>query len=83
MTVVTAHNVTFASDAPLSLIAGPCQIESKQHAHDMAGAITEICRALDMGVVYKSSYDKANRSSVHTQRGIGMEQGLEILSSIR
>ena len=83
MKSVQAQNVLFSNDAPLSLIAGPCQIESMQHAHDMAGAINEICTKLGIGYVYKSSYDKANRSSVKTQRGLGMEKGLEVLSSIR
>jgi 2-dehydro-3-deoxyphosphooctonate aldolase (KDO 8-P synthase) len=80
---VNVGNVVFANDAPLSLIAGPCAIESKQHAHDMAGAIGTICRDLGIGYIYKSSFDKANRTSVKGARGIGMEQGLEILASVR
>jgi 2-dehydro-3-deoxyphosphooctonate aldolase (KDO 8-P synthase) len=83
MKKIQVQNVVFANDAPFSLIAGPCQIESKDHAHDMAGAIIEVCRDLGVGVVYKSSYDKANRSSVNTKRGLGMDAGLEILSSVR
>ncbi len=75
--------VLFSNDAPFSLIAGPCQIESHTHAHDMAGAIHGICKDLGIGYVYKSSFDKANRSSVNTQRGVGIDQGLEILSSVR
>lgn len=75
--------VFFSNDAPFSLIAGPCQIESHAHAHDMAGAINEVCKDLGIGYVYKSSFDKANRSSVNTQRGVGIDQGLEILSSVR
>lgn len=83
MKTVTVHNVTFGQNAPLSIIAGPCQIESEQHTMDMAGAIVAICRSLNIGVVYKSSYDKANRSSVTAQRGIGMYKGLEILAKVR
>lgn len=65
------------------LIAGPCQIESQAHAEQTAGRIKEICDVLNMGLVYKSSFDKANRSSINTQRGIGIDDGLKILNSIK
>ena len=65
------------------LIAGPCQIESQEHAEFTAGAIKEICDELDIDLVYKSSFDKANRSSIGTQRGIGIDEGLKILNSIK
>jgi 2-dehydro-3-deoxyphosphooctonate aldolase (KDO 8-P synthase) len=69
--------------SPLILIAGPCQIESQCHAEQMAGAIQEITQKLSIPVIYKSSFDKANRSSVSTQRGVGIDQGLQILNSIK
>ena len=67
----------------LFLIAGPCQIESQAHAEFTAGSIKEICDELDIGLIYKSSFDKANRSSLGTQRGVGIDQGLAILNSIK
>lgn len=80
---VSAGSVIFANNRPLSIIAGPCVIESAGHAHDMAGAIAEVAHDLDCGLVFKSSYDKANRTSGSSFRGLGMEQGLEILADIR
>jgi len=68
---------------PLFLIAGPCVIESRQMALDTAAELKEICRALGMPFIYKSSYDKANRSSGDSPRGPGMEKGLEILAEVR
>jgi 2-dehydro-3-deoxyphosphooctonate aldolase (KDO 8-P synthase) len=68
---------------PLVFILGPCQIESLQHAVDTAGKISDICKHYDVKFIYKSSFDKANRSSVSTPRGVGIEQGLEILNSIK
>ena len=65
------------------LIAGPCQIESEQHALDSAGKIKEICQALSIKLIYKSSYDKANRSSITTRRGLGIDQGLRILHRVK
>jgi 2-dehydro-3-deoxyphosphooctonate aldolase (KDO 8-P synthase) len=65
------------------LIAGPCQIESETHAQQTAGQIKEICDSLGIGLVYKSSFDKANRSSISTQRGIGIDAGLAILNSVK
>lgn len=83
MKTVTIGSVTFSNDAPLSLIAGPCVIESEQHIMDMAGAIVEICKGVGIGVIFKSSYDKANRTSNSSFRGPGMEEGLAILSRVR
>jgi 2-dehydro-3-deoxyphosphooctonate aldolase (KDO 8-P synthase) len=68
---------------PLFLIAGPCVIESRQLALDTAGVLKEICAAVGVPLIYKSSYDKANRSSGKSFRGLGMEKGLEILSEVR
>jgi 2-dehydro-3-deoxyphosphooctonate aldolase (KDO 8-P synthase) len=70
-------------DKPLFLIAGPCVIESQQMAIDTAGQLKEISGALGIPFIYKSSYDKANRSSNSTFRGFGMEQGLKILDEVR
>jgi 3-deoxy-8-phosphooctulonate synthase len=67
---------------PFFLIAGPCSIESKDHAINHAGVINEICKKLKINFVYKSSFDKANRSSKYSERGIGIEKGLNILSDV-
>jgi 2-dehydro-3-deoxyphosphooctonate aldolase (KDO 8-P synthase) len=70
-------------DQPLFLIAGPCVIESRDMAFDTAGKLQEICRNLGLNFIYKSSYDKANRSSGKSFRGLGMEQGLDILAEVK
>jgi 2-dehydro-3-deoxyphosphooctonate aldolase (KDO 8-P synthase) len=70
-------------DQPLFLIAGPCVIESREMAFDTAGKLQEICRKLGLNFIYKSSYDKANRSSGKSFRGLGMEQGLDILADVK
>ncbi len=70
-------------DQPLFLIAGPCVIESEQMALDTAGSLQEMCRIVGINFIYKSSYDKANRSSGKTFRGLGMHEGLRILSEVR
>ncbi|MBI4204973.1 MAG: 3-deoxy-8-phosphooctulonate synthase [Betaproteobacteria bacterium] len=70
-------------DKPLFLIAGPCVVESRQLALDTAGELKRICLDLGIPFIYKSSYDKANRSSIKSFRGLGMEKGLEILDEVR
>jgi 2-dehydro-3-deoxyphosphooctonate aldolase (KDO 8-P synthase) len=80
---VGAGRVTFGNDRPFVLVAGPCQIESRQHAMEMAERISEICAELDIPWVYKSSFDKANRTSANAERGVGMEKGLDILAAVR
>ncbi|MEP0944260.1 MAG: 3-deoxy-8-phosphooctulonate synthase [Rhizobiaceae bacterium] len=80
---VTVGSVTFDQTKPFSLIAGPCQLEGRQHAFDMAGALSEICAKAGIGLVYKSSYDKANRTSIKSTRGIGIDASLEIFSDLR
>jgi 2-dehydro-3-deoxyphosphooctonate aldolase (KDO 8-P synthase) len=67
----------------LSVIAGPCQLESRQHALETAHALKEIAARLGIGLIYKTSFDKANRSSVNTRRGIGLEDALPIFAEIR
>ncbi len=76
-------DLTVGQDQPFTLIAGPCQIESREHATEMADAISGLCRELGIGLIYKSSFDKANRSSVNAARGVGMDAGLDILAGIR
>jgi 2-dehydro-3-deoxyphosphooctonate aldolase (KDO 8-P synthase) len=80
---VDIGNVRFGNLSPLALIAGPCQIESRIHAIDMAASIKEICRMAGIPVVYKSSFDKANRTSGKSARGIGIKEGLDILYDVR
>ncbi|MEM8750822.1 MAG: 3-deoxy-8-phosphooctulonate synthase [Pseudomonadota bacterium] len=80
---VTVGNVVFDQTAPFSLIAGPCQLESRDHAFHMAGALKEICSKAGIGLVYKSSYDKANRTSLKATRGLGLEASLDIFSALR
>jgi 2-dehydro-3-deoxyphosphooctonate aldolase (KDO 8-P synthase) len=80
---VTVGNLTIANDLPFTLIAGPCQIESREHATEVASALAEMAQKLGIGVIYKSSYDKANRTSANAARGVGMAQGLEILAEVR
>jgi len=71
------------NDRPLVLISGPCQIESRDHAMEVAGALVEMCGAAGIGLIFKSSYDKANRTSATAARGIGMDKGLAILAEVR
>jgi len=80
---VSVGTVTFANDAPLALIAGPCQLESRQHAFDMAGALKELTGKLGIGLVYKTSYDKANRTSLGGKRGAGLEAALPVFADLR
>ncbi|PYE88251.1 3-deoxy-8-phosphooctulonate synthase [Phyllobacterium leguminum] len=80
---VKAGNVTFSNTAPLALIAGPCQMESRQHAFDMAGALKELTEKLGIGLVYKSSFDKANRTSLSGTRGMGLEKALEVFTDLK
>jgi 2-dehydro-3-deoxyphosphooctonate aldolase (KDO 8-P synthase) len=74
---------TFANDAPLALIAGPCQLESRQHAFDMAGRLKEMTAKLGIGFVYKTSFDKANRTSLKGKRGLGLDKALAIFADLR
>lgn len=80
---VSIGSVTVGNDLPLALIAGPCAIESRAHALEMGSALAEISRRLGIGIIYKSSFDKANRTSIRSNRGVGMEEGLSILAEVR
>ncbi|WP_214472558.1 3-deoxy-8-phosphooctulonate synthase [Mesorhizobium sp. dw_380] len=80
---VTVGNVVFDNNAALALIAGPCQFESRQHAFDMAGALKELTGKLGIGLVYKTSYDKANRTSLSATRGAGIDAALPVFDELR
>ena len=80
---VSVGNVTFGNDLPLSVIAGPCQLESRAHALEVASALKEIAARLNIGLVYKTSFEKANRTSVSSERGIGLAKALPIFAEIR
>ena len=75
--------VTVGNDRPLALIAGPCALESRQHALETAQALVELTARLGMALIYKSSFDKANRTSLDSPRGIGFADGLPILAEVR
>src|SRR6476646_9745902 len=81
--VVAAGAVRFGNGLPLALIAGPCALEGRGHALEMAAALKEIAAKLGIGLVYKTSFDKANRTSAASARGIGLDQALSIFSEIR
>ncbi len=80
---VPIGKLDLANDRPIALIAGPCQLESRQHAMEMSSALKEICGDLGLGLIYKTSFDKANRTSANTARGLGMEKSLPILAEVR
>lgn len=80
---VRVGDVCFANDAPIALLAGPCQMESRAHALEMAAALSEISKKLGIGLVYKSSFDKANRTSLSGRRGIGLDAALPVFAEIR
>ncbi len=80
---VTVGNVVFGNDRPLVVIAGPCQIESLDHAVEIAQAMAAACAEAGLGYVFKASYDKANRTSLSGRRGVGMGPGLEMLAEVR
>ena len=80
---VSVGSVTFAQDRPLAVFAGPCQMESRAHALEMASGLKEIATRLGLGLVYKSSFDKANRTSLSGKRGIGLDGALAVFDEIR
>ena len=80
---VQIGDLTLGNDRPFTLIAGPCQIESRQHALEMARALKDASAAAGIDLIYKSSYDKANRTSLAGQRGVGLDEGIEILAEVR
>ncbi|MES2846447.1 MAG: 3-deoxy-8-phosphooctulonate synthase [Pseudomonadota bacterium] len=80
---VRIGGLTVGNDQPLLVIAGPCQLESLDHAQMIAGTMLEACRAAGAQYVFKGSYDKANRTSLSGKRGVGMEEGIKILSAVK
>jgi 2-dehydro-3-deoxyphosphooctonate aldolase (KDO 8-P synthase) len=80
---VTTAAVSFGNALPLALIAGPCQLESRDHALEVASALKEICTRVGIGLVFKTSFDKANRTSANAERGIGLHSALPIFAEIR
>src|SRR5262249_52369586 len=80
---VTVGGVAFANDRPLAVFAGPCQMESRTHALEMATALKEIAGRLGLGLVYKTSFDKANRTSLRAARGVGLDPALAVFAEIR
>jgi 2-dehydro-3-deoxyphosphooctonate aldolase (KDO 8-P synthase) len=80
---VPVGQVTFAQDRPIAVFAGPCQMESRAHALEMATALKEIAARLNLGLVYKTSFDKANRTSLSGERGIGLEHAISVFAEIR
>ena len=81
--IITVGDIAIGGTNPFALITGPCQLESRDHAFMMAEKIAEACAKSGTQFIFKASYDKANRSSINTQRGLGIEEGLRILSDIR
>ncbi|MER8760260.1 3-deoxy-8-phosphooctulonate synthase [Mesorhizobium sp. M0976] len=78
-----AGQVVFSQKKRFTLIAGPCQMENREHAFMMAGKLTELCRSFGLGLVYKSSFDKANRTSLSGKRGVGLRKAMEIFASLK
>ena len=80
---VQVGQLSIANDRPLTIIAGPCQMESRGHALDMSGALAEIGAELGIGIIYKTSYDKANRTSTASPRGLGLEKAAAVFEEVR
>ena len=80
---VKVDQLSIANDRPLTLIAGPCQMESKDHAFEMCGALKELTKRLGLQFIFKTSFDKANRTSLKSQRGVGFEKGLQIFGELK
>jgi 2-dehydro-3-deoxyphosphooctonate aldolase (KDO 8-P synthase) len=79
---VSAGTVSFGNHLPFALIAGPCQLESRDHAFMVAAVLKELCGKLGIGLVYKSSFDKANRTSLNGKRGLGLEKSLAVFADV-
>ena len=81
--IINCNGIKISNKNPLTLIAGPCQLESEQHSMDMAGKIKEITDKFNIGFVYKTSFDKANRTSLTSKRGAGLEKSLPVFDKIK
>jgi len=80
---ISVGNLSIGNDLPLTIIAGPCQLESRAHGLEVSAALAEIAGRLGVGLIYKSSFDKANRTSIASERGLGLEDSLPIFAEIR
>tara|TARA_B100001057_G_scaffold290091_1_gene290167 strand:+ start:5670 stop:6494 length:825 start_codon:yes stop_codon:yes gene_type:complete len=80
---INCNNLEISNDKKICLIAGPCQLETEQHAMDIAGKINEITKKYNLGLIFKTSYDKANRTSLTSKRGVGIEKSLPVFDKIR
>ena len=80
---VKIGNFSIGNNLPLAIIAGPCQIESRAHAVDIAGKLVEITKELGINYIFKASFDKANRTSIHSPRGVGLEEGMRTFEEIK
>ena len=80
---VNCGNIEISNNKKICIIAGPCQLETEQHAMDMAGKIKEITDKFNIGFVYKTSFDKANRTSLTSKRGAGLEKSLPVFDKIK
>ena len=80
---VKCGKLSISNSNPFTLIAGPCQLESEKHALDVAGKLKEITQKLNIGLIYKTSFDKANRTSLHGTRGAGLDKSLPVFDKIR
>ena len=81
--VINCNGIGISNNTKITLIAGPCQLETEQHAMDMSGKIKDICKKFDIGFIYKTSFDKANRTSLKGKRGAGLENSLPVFDKIK
>ena len=80
--VIRVKNIDIGNHLPLVLIAGPCQIESLDHSYKIADNLTKVCQKLNLPLIFKGSFDKANRTSINTSRGVGIDESLNILQRV-
>jgi len=80
---VSIGDLSLGNDLPMVMIAGPCVMESRDHALDMSGALSEMAKTLGIGLIYKTSYDKANRTSSDSSRGVGLDEALKVFADIK
>ena len=81
--IVKCGKLSISNSSPITLIAGPCQLENEKHAIQVASKLKEITQELNIGLIYKTSFDKANRTSLKAKRGLGIEQSLPVFDKIR
>ena len=83
MKTIQVQSIEISNNNPIALIAGPCQMESREHAFDMCGALFELTKTLNIPFIYKSSFDKANRTSLHGKRGLGLDKTLAVFADLK